>query len=187
MKPILLISSVAVLLAGCTTPYASDPYDPYQRSYPGDPNPYPPSGPYPQDGPYPPPAPYPPAGNYPPQAGPGASLELPCPIATSSNWQAHVNAMPGPNSGPRLIVTGKIITASPGYRLEFDGKLQIRRGYPAQAFATLVVTPPAVGVPQALYSQEIRWEWPMREPIGSVEIRCGSETLATISPIQSAY
>ncbi len=56
-----------------------------------------------------------------------------------------------------------------------------------QAFATLIVTPPAAGVPQALYSQEVRWEWPMREPIGAVEIRCGSETLATISPVQTAY
>jgi hypothetical protein len=51
----------------------------------------------------------------------------------------------------------------------------------------LIVTPPAADVPQALYSQEVHWEWPMREPIGAVEIRCGSETLATISPVQSAY
>ena len=183
MKRILLLSAAALLLAGCQTPYPSDPYaqGQYPAPYPGDT--YPPSGPYPQGSP----APYPPPGNYPPPPGPGSSLELRCPIATSSNWQAFVNAMPGPNSGPRLIVTGRILTSSPGYRLEFDPKLQIRRSYPAQAFATLIVTPPAAGVPQALYSQEIRWEWPMREPIGALEIRCGSETLATISPIQSAY
>jgi hypothetical protein len=110
---------------------------------------------------------------------------LRCPIAASSNWQAYVNAMPGPNSGPKLVVTGKVITASPSYHIEFDPKLQVRKSYPVQAFATLIVTPPAAGVPQALYSQEVHWEWPMREPIGAVEIRCGSETLATISPVQS--
>ena len=185
MKHVLFLCAAALFLAGCETAYPADPYGPYGNPYPGDPNPYPPSGPYPQGGGYPPPAPYPPSGAYPP--GPGASMERPCPIATSSNWQAHVNAMPGPNAGPKLIVTGKILTTSPGYRLEFDPKLQIRKGYQAQAFATLIVTPPAAGVPQALYSQDIRWEWPLRQPIGSVEIRCGSETLATLSPVQSAY
>lgn len=196
MRQFLLLGCAALLLAGCATPYPSDPYGQaqYPGQYPGDPYPpsgpypgdsYPPSGPYPQSGPYPPSAPYAPSGGYPP--GPGSSLELRCPISTSSNWQAVVNAMPGPNSGPKLVVTGKVITASPGYHIEFDPKLQIRRGYPVQAFATLIVTPPAAGVPQALYSQEVHWEWPMREPIGAVEIRCGSETLATISPVQSAY
>ena len=198
MKQFLLPGIVALLLAGCQTAYPSDPYgqSQYPGQYPGDPYPpsgpypgdsYPPSGPYPQSGPYPPPSPYPPSAPYPPGPAPGASLEVPCPIATSSNWQAHVNAMPGPNSGPKLVVTGKVITASPGYRIEFDPKLQVRTSYPVQAFATLIVTPPAAGVPQALYSQEVHWEWPMREPIGAVEIRCGSETLATISPVQSAY
>lgn len=189
MKRLLLLGGVALLLAGCETAYPPDPYATGPGAYPGDPNSFPPSGPYPQGGPYPQPAPYPPGGYPPPPGpgGPGGPVDLSCPISTSSNWQAHVNAMPGPNSGPKLVVTGKIVTSSPGYRITFDPKLQVRRSYPIQAFATLIVAPPATSVPQALYSQEVHWEWPMREPIGAVEIRCGGETLATISPVQTAY
>ena len=56
------------------------------------------------------------------------SLRRPdCPITSSSDWTAWVNAMPGPNAGPRLIVTGKVVTSDRRLQVAFDRDMQIRR------------------------------------------------------------
>lgn len=184
MKRLLLVSAAALLVAACDTVPYGQPYPPPNTpppAYPGDaypPSPYPgstyPPGAYPPGQGYPAPSPYP--------SGP----RLTCPIATSQNWKAWVNAMPGPGARPTLIVTGKIVTASAGYQISFDPKLQIRKSYPAQAFATLQVMPPPGAASQALFSQDVHWEWPLSQPLGSVEIRCGNETLAHIEPVATA-
>jgi hypothetical protein len=85
-----------------------------------------------------------------------------------------------------LIVTGKVVTRTGGYQVTFDRTLQIRRSYPVQAFATVTVFPPMGGASQAQVTHDLRGEWPLRQPIGSVEIRCGSETLANITPVGTA-
>ena len=163
--------AAALLLSGCATqPYGSGPYD----------QPYPPSGPYDPGG-YPPPP-----GNYPPPPGMGPDANA-CPIAGSRNWQAWINAMPGPNAGPKLMLTGTVTVPTGGYRLEFVPHLQVRESYPAQAVATLVVFPPDGPATQALETHDLRWEWPVGQQIGSVTVRCGNQTLATISPVQRAY
>lgn len=168
----LLLTTAALLLAACdTVPYGqSGP-----PNYPGDA--YPPS-PYPTNPGYPPPAPYPP--------GPPPGPQFSCPITTSRDWMAWVSAMPGPGARPKLIVTGKAITATGGYQIGFEPFLQIRKSYPAQAFATLKVTPPSGPATQAVMTHDVRWEWPLTQPIGSVEIRCGDQTLASISPVRTA-
>ena len=185
MKQLLLVSA-ALLLAACDTLMPNQqPYPPgqaYPPAYPGDaypPAPYPPGPDNSAPNPYPP-APYPPAP-YPP--GP----QLTCPITTSSEWRAWVNAMPRPNARPKLIVTGKVVTPTGGYQISFDPYLQVRRSYPVQAFATLRVTPPAGPATQALVAHDVRWEWPMNQPVGSVEVRCGDQTLARISPVETAH
>jgi len=104
----------------------------------------------------------------------------------SRDWTAWVNAMPGPGARPTLIVTGKVVTRTGGYQVSFDRTLQIRKSYPAQAFATVTVIPPAGGAPQALVTHDLRGEWPLSQRIGSVEIRCGNETLASIAPVETA-
>lgn len=173
----LLLTTAALLLAACdTTPFGQ----PGPPAYPGDA--YPPV-PYPPGPGYPAPAPYPP-GPYQPGTAPGPQLS--CPITTSRDWTAWVNAMPGPGTRPKLIVTGKAITATGGYQIGFEPYLQIRKGYPAQAFATLRVTPPAGPATQGVVTHDVRWEWPLTQPIGSVEIRCGDQTLASISPVRTA-
>ena len=178
MKRLLLVSAAALFVTACDTgPYGQTypPPDYTPPAYPGDaypPAPYPPGPTYPAPNTYPTPLP----------SGP----QLRCPIATSQNWKAWVNVMPGPGRRPTLIVTGKIVTASAGYQISFDPKLQIRKTYPAQAFATLQVMPPPGAASQLLFSQDVHWEWPLSQPLGSVEIRCGNETLAHIEPVATA-
>ena len=94
--------------------------------------------------------------------------------------------MPGPGMRPMLIVTGKVETGTGGYHVSFDRELQIRRGYPAQAFATVRVSLPQQGATQGVVIHDLRGEWPVNQPLGSVEIRCGEETLASISPVATA-
>jgi len=141
------------------------PNDPYASSQPG----YPGQAPYPGQ-------PYQPA---PPE----------CPITSSSGWTAWVNAMPGQGGRPTLVVTGKVVTQSAGYQVAFDRYMQIRRGQPPQAFVTLYVAPPEGGSmnAQVLSPHEVRWEWPLQQPVGGVVVRCGDKTLAEITRIQTAY
>ena len=40
---------------------------------------------------------------------------------------------------------------------------------------------------QALATHDVRWEWPLSQPVGSVVVRCGDKTLAEITRIQTAY
>jgi hypothetical protein len=203
----VLAASLLLLVVSCDTygnppaqgPYGSpepypypapNPYPTQPNPYPTQPNPYPTQpNPYPTEPqPYPPgPAPYPPGqAPYPGQPYQPAPPE--CPITASSGWTAWVNAMPGPNARPALVVTGKVVTATGGYQVAFDRYLQIRKGYPPQAFVTLYVAPPEGGAAvSSVITHEVRWEWPLQQPVGSVIVRCGDKTLAEITRIQTAY
>lgn len=108
-----------------------------------------------------------------------------CPIAGSSDWAAWVNAMPGPTA-PTLIVTGKVSTPTGGYSVAFEPDVIRRESYPVQIVATLRVAPPSGGATQAVVTHEVRGQWPMAEPVGSLDILCGGEVLARISPVQTA-
>jgi len=190
----IIIAAALLLLAGCTTYGNPPPQGPY-----GEPAPYP----YPGNEPYPYPGnePYPPGppGSYPgqpyPPGPPGAYPGQPyqpqppeCPITASRDWTAWVNAMPGPGARPALVVRGKVVTPTGGYQVAFDRNMQIRRGQPPQAFVTLYVAPPeGVAASQAASTHEVRWEWPLGQPVGSVVVRCGDKTLAEITNIQTAY
>ncbi len=199
VKRLLSAAVLTVLLAGCETYGSAPPPPPPQGPY-GEPAPYPypgdepstqappgyPGGPYqpPPGGPYQPP---PPGPGYP--SGPYQPRPPECPITASRDWSAWVNAMPGPGThGPALVVRGKVVTATGGYQVAFDRTMQIRRGQPPQAFVTLFVAPPeGAGASQAASTHEVRWEWPLNQPVGSVIVRCGENTLAEISNIQTAY
>ena len=94
--------------------------------------------------------------------------------------------MPGAGVRPTLTVTGKVVTQTGGYQVSFDRSLQVRKTYPAQAFATVTVFPPMGEASHALVTHDLRGEWPLNQPIGTVEIRCGNETLANITPVATA-
>lgn len=181
----IFAAATLLLLAGCDTFYDQPPpQGPY-----GAPGPAPAPFPYPGDEPYPGNEPYPPGpppGSYPGGAGQPQPPE--CPITASREWSAWVNAMPGPGTRPMLVVRGKVVTPTAGYQVAFDRNMQIRRGQPPQAFVTLYVAPPSGGASsQAASTHEVRWEWPLNQPVGSVVVRCGDKTLAEITNIQTAY
>jgi len=173
----ILTATLLFVLASCDTYQDQGQYGPPPQPYP-----YPAPLPYPTE-PYPAPgaAPYPGQGPYQP-----APPE--CPITASREWTAWVNRMPGPNSRPMLVVSGKVVTATGGYQVAFDRFMQIREAQPAQAFVTLFVADPeGAPVSHAQATHEVRWEWPLNQPVGSVVVRCGDKTLAEITRIQTAF
>ena len=109
-----------------------------------------------------------------------------CPILGSSDWVAFINAMPGPGARPTLIVTGKVRVATGGYRAHFPN-MRVAESYPVQVFLDLNVTPPSGPATQAVTDLDVRGAWPMAPPVGSVSIRCGSQTLARIANIEIAH
>jgi hypothetical protein len=40
---------------------------------------------------------------------------------------------------------------------------------------------------QALTTQDVRGEWPVSPPVGSVTITCGGQPLARIAPVETAH
>lgn len=109
-----------------------------------------------------------------------------CPIVTATGWAAWVNAMPGPNRRAALIVTGRVTVPTGGYRPHLALE-QVAESYPVHVFVRLHPNPPAGPATQALVTQDVRGEWPMSPPVGSVTIRCGSQVLARISPVETTY
>ena len=180
MSPIVMpmkrvLAALAMLaVAACDPYYGQEPYGPQ-------PYPYPDPAPYPQE-------PYPPAPGYPGQQ-PYQPMPPECLITSSRDWTAWINRMPGPGGArPMLVVTGKVVTPTGGFQVAFDPRMQVRESHPAQAFVTLQVADPE-GAPaaQAQITHEVRWEWPLDGPVGSVIVRCGDKTLAEITRIQTAY
>ena len=109
-----------------------------------------------------------------------------CGVTGSSDWAAWVNAMPGPNARPTLIVTGKVTVPTGGYRFAWRD-MRVMESYPVQVVAELEAIPPSGAATQAVVTHEVRGQWPMSPPVGSVTIRCGERTLAAISPVQTAH
>ena len=120
------------------------------------------------------------------QAVPQQPALAQCPIIGSSDWAAWVNAMPGLGARPTLIVTGKVTVPTGGYRVEW-ADFRVAESYPVQVFGELRVIPPRDGATQVVTTHEVRGEWPMDQPVGSVTIRCGNRLLARVSPVETAH
>ena len=119
----------------------------------------------------------------PPPQVPGGTA---CPNVSSSDWAAWVNAMPGPNAKPTLIVTGKVTVPTGGYRFEWRD-MRVMESYPVQVAVELDAIPPAGAATQAVVTREVRGQWPIDPPVGSLTVRCGSTVLARISPVETAH
>ena len=108
-----------------------------------------------------------------------------CGIIDSSDWSAWVNAMPGPDAKPMLVVTGKVTVPTGGYTFAWRD-LRIAESYPVQVFAELEALPPDQVATQALDTHDLRGEWPIAPPVGSVTVTCDDRTLARIAPVETA-
>lgn len=122
----------------------------------------------------------------PPSAPPTPAAELAaCEHVSGSDWAAWINAMPGPGARPTLIVTGKVTVPTGGYRIEWRD-FRVAESYPVQVFGELRVIPPPHGAIEVVVTHDVRGEWPLAEPVGSVTISCGDRVLARISPVETA-
>jgi hypothetical protein len=99
------------------------------------------------------------------------------------DWAAHVDAMPGPDARPRLIVTGTI-GVKPAARTELRLDPAVLESNPPQRIVNLVITLPREPTIDMLTRREVRGEWPVTPPLGAVHIRCGGRSVASISPIE---
>ena len=120
----------------------------------------------------------------PPAQGPGGGRE--CGITASSDWAAWVNAMPRPNAKPTLIVTGKVTVPTGGYQFAWRD-MRVMESYPVQVAVELDAIPPAGGATQAVVTREVRGQWPIDPPVGSLTVHCGDTVLARISPVETAH
>ena len=173
----IIAAAAALLLASCNT-VGYPPNDPYGSP---EPYPYPPAEPYPPVDPYPPGQGYPPGPGYPPGQGypPGAPVDA-CPIHSSRDWRASVIPATDSASRPTLVLTGTVVAPTGGYRMEFVPNLTVLRSYPVQVIARLLPIPPQGPATQALVTHDLRWQWPLTGPVGTVTIRCGTQDLAQV-------
>jgi len=108
-----------------------------------------------------------------------------CPIIGSSDWTAWVDAMPGPNSHPKLVVTGKVQVPTGGYRLALHLG-PVAESYPVQVTVILDVVRPTGPASQAIVTHDVNGSWPVASPIGSITIRCGRQMIGRIDEIVTA-
>ena len=109
-----------------------------------------------------------------------------CPVTASSAWAAWVNGMPGPESRPSLIVTGKATVPTGGYSFSWGDPI-VAESSPVQVTVQLKPVPPAGPATQAVTTMDVRGSWPMNEAVGSVTIKCGTTVLARIAPVETVY
>ena len=109
-----------------------------------------------------------------------------CLATDSRDWQAWVNAMPGPDARPKLIVTGKYTAPSGGYTYRWGG-LRVMESYPVQVSVQLIPIPPSGYASDALVEHEVRGEWLASPPIGSLTVTCGDMVLGRVSPVETAH
>ena len=109
-----------------------------------------------------------------------------CQMHGRGEWAAHIDAMPGPNGGPRLIVTGTI-GVKPAARTELRLDPAVMESNPPQRIVNLVVRLPTEPTIDMLTRREVRGEWPVTPPLGAVHIRCGGRSVASITDIVVAH
>lgn len=108
-----------------------------------------------------------------------------CPIASSSDWAAWVNAMPGPNARPTLIVTGTVTAPADWDFVWRDAR--VMESYPVQIAISLEPLIPQTGRTAPLAARQLRHEMAVSPPVGSVTVHCGGRVLARISPVETAH
>ena len=106
-----------------------------------------------------------------------------CAVIDSSNWQAWVNAMPGPDATPTLHVTGEIVLPTPGYTIDWQLGALDRMLPPGQRLS-ISTTPPDGMVAQVLTNVEVAYAGETAiTDYREVIVNCGDKVLATIKDV----
>lgn len=99
-----------------------------------------------------------------------------CPVVRSGNWSARVVTAPGRE--PTLEVSGSATLTDGGWRPVWRD-LRVMESYPVQIYADLGWERSGAKASEENL-QEVRGEWPVTPPVGTVTVRCGDQVLATI-------
>ena len=112
-----------------------------------------------------------------------APLQSQCAVIESSNWQAWVDAMPGPDATPTLHVTGEIVLPTPGYTIEWQLGALDRMMPPGQRLSISTTAPNGM-VTQVLTNVEVAYAGETAiTDYREVIVSCGDKVLATISDV----
>lgn len=106
-----------------------------------------------------------------------------CPmIASTSNWRAHMDGMPGPGARPTLTVSGDVALRGQGYKLVLRPGPTDRSARPAQRF-DLVITPARIISETHIVTQRVEARTPALGPYRALMVFCGDQGLALIENI----
>lgn len=110
-----------------------------------------------------------------------------CPVIESGNWAAWIDAMPSPEGGKRLNVSGEVVLPTPGYEWDLVIGAADRMNPPAQHLQ-LKLTPPDGIVAQVLTTYQVTHRSDAVYPeYRAILIKCGDKQLAKISDIETAH
>ena len=87
---------------------------------------------------------------------------------------------------PTLILIGKVTVPTGGYSFAWRD-MRVMESYPVQVAVELQPIPPAGPATQALVTHDVRGEWPISPPVGSVTVYCAGRVLARIAPVETAH
>ena len=108
-----------------------------------------------------------------------------CPTV-SRDWQAWINAMPGPDAQRTLHITGSVDMPTPGYTVELVGGPADRMQPPGLRFR-MEVTPPDGPVTQVITPTEVRYSEPTPySQIREIMITCADRPVVVITEVPVA-
>ena len=116
-----------------------------------------------------------------------------CPVSDSRDWTAFVNAMPGPDARPELIVSGTVVLPTAGYTVGLRPGPADLSAQPVQT-VQLVAIPPDGPAATVLSEVDVRLSMPSLAvqpgegaPYRGVQIFCEGAELAFITPVETAW
>ena len=106
-----------------------------------------------------------------------------CAVVDSRNWHAWVDVMPGPDSAPRLHVSGEVDMPTPGYVFEWREGAADRSATPVQRLI-LEATPPDGMTAQVITPEQVKYEGPaIARMYRGVIVLCGGAVLADLPDV----
>ena len=109
-----------------------------------------------------------------------------CPVVASRNWQAWINAIPGPDAVRTLNVTGEVDLPTPGYEIEVIAGPADRSAIPTQRLI-IKTTPPSGMVTQVVTPETVSYAGPtIAQQYRAIMVLCGDQMIGEITDIPLA-